>query len=496
MNFLLLLNIIYVSIEFTSGKRECSCELIKQCIQKFDSSIEIVTKDNTSFEQYNYQHCPRKIITPEAYIVVKNTEDVQVAVKCLTQLKCLFAIKAGGGSYENYSSGGKGHFVITLKQIKNIKFDSQTMTAEIGAGNTAGDVINNLIRKHNVAITLGIASHVGFSGLALGGGWGFFARNRGLTVQSIVEMTVVDANGNILIANSNTNSDLFAALRGAGASNYGIVTNFKVKVFNASHTVTTVEMFTNLNYFEHIFEQFQYFLKNGDKSINFVFFVMKDMVGIHAVIDNEDEDIRLELSEQIQALFRVPDMHVVVNNYKIIDFLDSLEKYLEDDPLMIKAKSSFVDRYLSKDEIKKLKHIVLDSTQKFDNLLFEFMPMGGTITESNVHSSYIHNNNLFLMDINTLVSKKNVTFDTIVITETNTAYEKSRFMHSGYSYQNTIDEEQDISKYYGHKLSFLMHTKSKIKKMGLKRKQGKSDLSQKYVCLNHKEFESVTNNYR
>lgn len=64
----------------------------------------------------------------------------------------------------------------------------------------------------------------------LTGGNSFFAARFGLACDNIVNYQVVLANGDIVNANSETNPDLFKALKG-GSNNFGIVTRFDIKTF-------------------------------------------------------------------------------------------------------------------------------------------------------------------------------------------------------------------------------------------------------------------------
>lgn len=71
---------------------------------------------------------------------------------------------------------------------------------------------------------------VGVGGLTLHGGYGLSSRARGLTLDNLLEATVVLANSTIVKASETVNPDLFWALRGAGGA-FGIVTNFKFRTF-------------------------------------------------------------------------------------------------------------------------------------------------------------------------------------------------------------------------------------------------------------------------
>jgi FAD/FMN-containing dehydrogenase len=84
---------------------------------------------------------------------------------------------------------------------------------------------------HNLAVPLGTAPITGVAGLALHGGMGLLSRKHGLSMDNILQVEVVTANGEVLIASPTKNADLFWGLRGA-ASNFGIVTNIVFQLFD------------------------------------------------------------------------------------------------------------------------------------------------------------------------------------------------------------------------------------------------------------------------
>lgn len=66
----------------------------------------------------------------------------------------------------------------------------------------------------------------------MGGGYGYSSRTRGLASDALVEANVVLANSTVVTASATQNSDLFWAIRGAGAS-FGIITTMKFQTFAA-----------------------------------------------------------------------------------------------------------------------------------------------------------------------------------------------------------------------------------------------------------------------
>jgi FAD/FMN-containing dehydrogenase len=90
-----------------------------------------------------------------------------------------------------------------------------------------GDV-DAATQEHGLAISAGIISHTGVGGLTLGGGMGWISRKHGFSVDNLISAQVVTANGEVVEASREQNTDLFWAIRGGGG-NFGIVTEFEFK---------------------------------------------------------------------------------------------------------------------------------------------------------------------------------------------------------------------------------------------------------------------------
>lgn len=126
--------------------------------------------------------------------------------------------------------------------------NSNTATIEAGARNRE---VYEAICSEGYAFPGGGCPTVGAVGFTLGGGWGYSARYLGLGSDNLLEAEVVDYNGNSVIANEKENSDLFWALKGAGAGNFGVVTKL---TFKLSHKIENATLI-HIDYFNTTLEE-------------------------------------------------------------------------------------------------------------------------------------------------------------------------------------------------------------------------------------------------
>ena len=149
--------------------------------------------------------------------------DVIAVVNFARENKELLAIRGGGHNGAGLALCDDG-IVLDLSMMKGIRVDPAARTARVAPGCTWGEV-DHACHVFGLAVPTGIISTTGVSGLTLGGGHGYLTRKYGLTIDNLLEVDVVLADGRFVTANASQNQDLFWAVRGGGG-NFGVITSF------------------------------------------------------------------------------------------------------------------------------------------------------------------------------------------------------------------------------------------------------------------------------
>ncbi|XP_065856788.1 berberine bridge enzyme-like 17 [Euphorbia lathyris] len=205
----------------------------------------VYTPRNSSFESKllayikNRRFLTSKTPKPLAIIAPKCINHVQATVICAKSNGLQIRIRSGGHDYEGLSFISDVPFVILdMFNLREIYVDSRGMSAQVQAGATLGELYYAVATNNTAAAFPGGVCHtVGTGGHFSGGGYGNLMRKYGLSVDNIVDATIVDVNGNILDRKS-MGEDLFWAIRGGGGASFGVVVDWRIKLVFVPKKVT------------------------------------------------------------------------------------------------------------------------------------------------------------------------------------------------------------------------------------------------------------------
>jgi len=169
-----------------------------------------------------------------------DADDVTTAVRLADRTGLPVAVRGGGHSFPG-ASVVDGGIIIDLSLMKEIQVDPVARTARAQGGVLVGE-LDRATQPFGLGVTGGIVSHTGMAGLTLGGGLGWLMRTYGLTIDQLLSVDLVTADGRHLTVDAATEPELFWGLRGGGG-NFGVATSFTYQLHAVGPTVMAGPVF-------------------------------------------------------------------------------------------------------------------------------------------------------------------------------------------------------------------------------------------------------------
>ena len=163
-----------------------------------------------------------------------SVDDVVVAIRHARDRDLVVAVRGGGHSVAGFSTCDGG-MVIDLSRMRGVSIDPTRRRAVV-AGGAHLSQLDAAAQEHGLVCPVGVVGHTGVAGLTLGGGMGRLMRKYGLTVDNVVSVELVTADGRVVRASEDENPDLFWGVRGAGP-NFGVVTSFEFRLHPMDGTI-------------------------------------------------------------------------------------------------------------------------------------------------------------------------------------------------------------------------------------------------------------------
>ncbi|KAL2068383.1 hypothetical protein VTL71DRAFT_16481 [Oculimacula yallundae] len=253
------LSLLIGSLTLPSAVQAVPSKYVAKCLSFHN--VPFVISNSPDWTSYTTPHNLRLIYEPAVITIPETARDVSASVVCAKAAGLKVQPKGGGHSYASYSSGGRdGSLIVDLEKFDLVEVNQATFVAKIGAGQRLGNVATELFNQGQRAIPHGVCPGVGIAGHALHGGWGFAARYWGYSLDTILGLDVVLANGTQVYASSTSFPDLFWAMRGAGES-FGIATYLYVQtqpappstvLFTSNLSASLTDIETVSSGFEHV----------------------------------------------------------------------------------------------------------------------------------------------------------------------------------------------------------------------------------------------------
>ncbi|KAF2069265.1 hypothetical protein CYY_009418 [Polysphondylium violaceum] len=208
---------------------ECSNTINNSTINSNDD-LDIIGKGDQRYNNYFQNYNSRIHREPVCYIRPTDVHQLTETLQYAQSINKGVSIRSGGHSATVYSvlDDTVNIDLSGFNQIHSFDPVCKTVVAQTGV---SWKQFYTFTTAHSLAVPAGGCPSV-CGGLSLAGGSNFLAPTFGYTVDSILEMTVLLANGSIVTCNDTVNQDLFWALRGAGHGGYGVVVDIKYQLYD------------------------------------------------------------------------------------------------------------------------------------------------------------------------------------------------------------------------------------------------------------------------
>jgi FAD/FMN-containing dehydrogenase len=161
---------------------------------------------------------------PEVIVIASSDSDVAGAVRLARDEGLGVAVRSGGHSWSG-SHLRDNTVLIDMSNLRHVEVDLETSTGTVEPGIT-GVELSAMLATHGLFFPTGHSTGVGIGGYLLQGGFGWQGREYGPACLSVTAIDAVTADGELVHADENENSDLLWAARGAGPGFFAVVTRF------------------------------------------------------------------------------------------------------------------------------------------------------------------------------------------------------------------------------------------------------------------------------
>jgi FAD/FMN-containing dehydrogenase len=206
-------------------------------VEEFQTNLrgDLITPGDEGYDEvrqiWNGMHDKR----PGLIARCTGVADVIDAVNFARTHNLLVAVRGGGHNVAG-SASCDGGIMIDLSLMKGVRVDPEARLVHAQGGATWGDV-DRETQVFGLATPGGVVSTTGIAGLTLGGGLGWLRRKHGLSIDNLISVDIVTADGQFHTASETRNADLFWGIRGGGG-NFGVVTSFEYRLHPVGPMVT------------------------------------------------------------------------------------------------------------------------------------------------------------------------------------------------------------------------------------------------------------------
>ena len=231
------------------------------------SSIEgkVLVPDDPGYEEARQVWNAMIDRRPAVIVQCVQADDVPPVIRFARENGLQLSIRGAGHNIAGNALCDNG-ITIDFSRMKNVRVDAGKKRAYVEPGATLAD-LDAATQAHGLATPVGINSTTGIAGLTLGGGFGWLTRKYGMTIDNLVSVDLITAEGKKLYASESENADLFWAIRGGGG-NFGVVTQFEFQLFPVGPEIVAGLIVFPFNQAKQILTKYREFVNTIPEELN------------------------------------------------------------------------------------------------------------------------------------------------------------------------------------------------------------------------------------
>ncbi|MGE5307361.1 MAG: FAD-binding oxidoreductase [Alphaproteobacteria bacterium] len=192
-------------------------------------------------------------------------DDVPPVIRFARKNGLELSIRGGGHNIAGSALCDDG-VTIDFSRMKTVRVDPGKRRAYVEPGATLAN-LDEATQAHGLATPVGINSTTGIAGLTLGGGFGWLTRKYGMTVDNLVSVDMITAEGKKIRVSENDHADLFWAIRGGGG-NFGVVTQFEFQLFPVGPEIVAGLIVFPFNQAKQVLTRYRQFAASAPEELN------------------------------------------------------------------------------------------------------------------------------------------------------------------------------------------------------------------------------------
>lgn len=172
-------------------------------------------------------------LRPAVVVFADSIADVAATLRYARESGRELTVRGGGHSAAGYCLNDGG-VVLDLNLLDEVELDQQAQTLRAQMGLTWEQIYGQIIGTTELIPVGGGCLPVGIPGFVLGGGFSFVSRSYGMSIDNLLELTIVtpDGQAHTISADSEEENEreLFWACRGGGGGNFGVAVEMKLRM--------------------------------------------------------------------------------------------------------------------------------------------------------------------------------------------------------------------------------------------------------------------------